>query len=104
MFKIRRDDTVLVIAGKDRGKKGKVLHVFPKDNRALVERVNMMKKHVRKRREQDQAGILEMESPIHVSNLMILCKHCNKPTRVGFKLLKDNTKTRMCKKCGEAIS
>jgi large subunit ribosomal protein L24 len=103
MFKIRKDDTVLVVAGKDRGKKGKVLHVFPKINRALVERVNMMKKHVRKRREQDQAGILEMESPIHVSNLMVLCKHCSKPTRVGFKLLKDNTKTRMCKKCGEAI-
>ncbi|MBM3249019.1 MAG: 50S ribosomal protein L24 [Candidatus Omnitrophica bacterium] len=103
MFKIRKDDTVLVIAGKDRGKKGKVLHVFPKIDRALVERVNMMKKHVKKRREQDQAGILEMESPIHVSNLMVLCKHCSKPTRVGFKLLKDDTKTRICKKCGEAI-
>ncbi|HOX54727.1 MAG: 50S ribosomal protein L24 [Candidatus Omnitrophica bacterium] len=103
MLKIRKDDTVLVIAGKDRGKKGKVLHVFPKINRALVERVNMMKKHVRKRREQDQAGILEMESPINVSNLMVVCKHCSKPTRVGFKLLKDNTKTRTCKKCGEAI-
>jgi len=103
MLKVRRDDIVLVVAGKDRGKKGKVLKVFPNNNRAIVERINMMKKHLRKRREQDQGGIIEMETPIHTSNLMVLCKHCNKPTRIGSKFLKDNTKARICKKCGETL-
>jgi len=103
MFKIRRDDTVMVVSGKDRGKKGKVLRVFPENSRALVERVNLVKKHVRRRREQDQTGIIEMEAPIHISNLMLFCRHCNKPTRVGATFLKDNTKSRICKKCKEAI-
>lgn len=103
MLKIRKEDTVIVTSGKDKGKKGKVLKVFSGQNRAIVEGINMIKKHTRKRREQDQAGILEMESPIQISNLVVLCRHCNKPTRIGFTLLKDKTKSRICKKCGEAI-
>ncbi|MFH1655569.1 MAG: 50S ribosomal protein L24 [Candidatus Omnitrophota bacterium] len=103
MLKVRRDDTVLVTTGKDRGKKGKVLKVFPKNNRVIVERINMMKKHLRRRREQDQSGIIEMEAPVHISNLMVFCKHCNKPTKIGVKFLKDKTKARTCKKCGETL-
>lgn len=103
MLKLRRDDIVVVMTGKDKGKKGKVLKVFSENNRVVVEKINMMKKHLRKRREQDQAGIIEMEAPLHVSNLMVFCKHCNKPARIGVKLLKDNTKARICKKCGETI-
>jgi large subunit ribosomal protein L24 len=103
MIKIRRDDIVVIITGKDRGKKGKVLKVFPKERRLIVERINMIKKHIRKRREQDQAGIIEMEAPIDISNVMVICKHCNKPTRVGITFLKDKSKSRICKKCGEAI-
>jgi large subunit ribosomal protein L24 len=103
MLKIRRDDIVLVAAGKDKGKKGKVLKVSLENNRAIVEGVNMMKKHLRRRREQDQSGIIEMEAPIHISNLMILCKHCSKPTRIAIKLLKDGSRSRICKKCGEIL-
>lgn len=103
MFKIRRDDLVYVVTGKDRGKKGKVSKLFVKENRAIVEGINLIKKHRRKTREDSQGGIVELESPIDISNLMLLCKHCNKPTRVGITVLKDGTKTRVCKKCKEAI-
>jgi len=103
MLKIRRDDIVLVAAGKDKGKKGKVLQVSSASSRAIVEGINMMKKHLRRRREQDQSGIIEMEAPIHISNLMILCKHCSKPTRIGVKVLKDGSRSRICKKCGEIL-
>lgn len=93
----------MVAAGKDKGKKGKVLQVSSASSRAIVEGINMMKKHLRRRREQDQSGIIEMEAPIHISNLMILCKHCSKPTRIGVKVLKDGSRSRICKKCGEIL-
>ena len=103
MFKIRRNDIVKVVCGKDKGKQGKVLKVFRNSNRAIVERINLVKKHMRRRREDQQSGIVAVESPIQVANLMVVCKHCNKPARIGFTVLKDGTKSRLCKKCKEII-
>lgn len=103
MFKIRQGDTVQVIKGKDVGKKGKVLEVLPNKARALVEGINLFKKHKRQTRQDQQAGIVSIERPISIANLMVLCKHCAKPSRVGFKLLNDGTKARFCKSCKEAI-
>lgn len=104
MDKIRKNDTIKVLAGKDKGKTGKVLHVFPKNNRAIVEGVNFVKRHTRKTQNDQQGGIVEKESSIHVSNLVLLCKACNRPTRVGATKLGDGTKTRFCKRCKEIIS
>ncbi|MCM8795080.1 MAG: 50S ribosomal protein L24 [Candidatus Omnitrophica bacterium] len=103
MYKIRKTDTVKVIKGKDVGKVGRVLAVFPKLGKAIVEGVNLVKKHRRPRRQDEQAGIISLEAPISISNLMFLCKHCNRPTRVGFRLLSDGTKVRFCKLCNEVI-
>jgi len=103
MANIKKNDTVMVLAGKDRGKTGKVLKVFPAEKRAIVEGVNFAKKHVRKRREDEQGGIIHRESPINLSNLAIFCKGCNRPTKTGFDVLKDGTKTRHCKRCKEVF-
>lgn len=103
MAKIRKNDTVKVIGGRDRGKTGKVLTVFPKTNRALVEGINFVKKHARKTQQDQQGGIVSKESPIHISNLLLLCKACNKPVKAGFTKLSDGTKARFCKSCKEII-
>lgn len=103
MLKIRRDDIVYVICGKDRGKQGKVLKVFPRLNLAIVEGINLVKKHLRRRREDQQAGIVNIEAPLNITNLMLICKHCNRPVRFGITVLKDGTKSRFCKKCKETI-
>ena len=101
---IRRNDIVKVISGKDRGKTGKVLRVFPRKERAVVEGVNKILKHVRANPQQGIAGgILEREAPIHVSNLMVVCPSCNQPTRVGHTFLSDGRKVRVCKKCNANI-
>ena len=102
-MKIRKNDTVLVIAGKDKGKKGKVRLAYPKDERVLVEGVNLIKRHTRAVRGVRQAGIIEREAPIHVSNVMLLCSKCNHPTRVGLHFLEDGRKVRICRSCGEVI-
>lgn len=102
-MKIRKEDNVLVIAGKDRGKKGKVRFVYPSQNRALIEGVNMIKTHSKARAQVRQAGIIEREAPVDLSNLMIICTRCNKPVRIGFKLLEDGRKVRICRSCKEAI-
>ena len=102
-MKIRKNDTVVVMAGKDKGKKGKVRRALPKDNRVLVEGLNMIKRHSRARRAARQAGIIELEAPIHVSNVMLLCNKCAKLTRVGFKILDDGKKVRICRSCQEVI-
>ncbi len=102
-MKIRKNDTVLVIGGKDRGKKGKVRFVYPKDERLLVEGINFIKRHTKARGQVKQAGIIERESPIHVSSVMLLCGKCNHPTRVGSRFLKDSKKVRFCRSCGEVI-
>ena len=102
-MKIRKNDTILVIAGKDRGKMGKVRYAYPKDGRLVVEGINFVKKHSRARQATRQAGIIEMEAPIRASNVMLLCKRCNHPTRVGFTLLGDGRRVRVCRSCGEVI-
>jgi len=103
MAKIRKNDTVRVIAGKDKGKSGKIITVFPGKGRALVQGINFIKKHAKRTREDQQGGIIQMESPMSVSNLMVVCQKCNKITRIGFSTLTDGTKTRICKKCKELI-
>ena len=102
-MKIRKNDTVLVIAGKDKGKKGKVRFAYPKEERVVVDGINMVKRHTRARGTVRQAGIIEREDPIHVSNVMLLCNKCNRPTRIGFRFLKDGRKVRFCRSCGEVI-
>ena len=96
-FRIHKDDKVMVIAGKDEGKIGKVLKVLRKSDRVLVEKVNVAKRHVR------PGGIVEKEMPIHVSNLMVVCSACGKPTRVGYRYTEDGKKIRFCKKCNETL-
>jgi len=101
--KIRKDDTVVVVTGKDRGKKGKVRFAYPKDERLLVEGVNFIKRHTRARGQVRQAGIIEREAPVHVSSVMLLCGRCNHPARIGFRFLEDGKKVRFCRSCGEVI-
>ncbi|OGO22356.1 MAG: 50S ribosomal protein L24 [Chloroflexi bacterium RBG_16_51_9] len=102
-MKIRKNDNVLVTAGKDKGKKGKVRFAYPKDDRVLVEGVNFIKKHTRATGQVRQAGIIEREAPIDVSDVMLLCSKCNKPTRVGSRFLGDGKKVRFCHQCNEVI-
>ena len=103
MFKIRKGDTVQIVKGKDNGKKGRVPQIFTGERRALVEGLNLVKKHRRKTREDQQGGIVSIESPIAISNLMFFCKNCDRPVRVGFTVMQDGTKSRSCKSCKEAI-
>ncbi len=102
-MKIKKNDNVLVIAGKDRGKKGKVRFAYPDDQRIMVEGVNMVKRHLKAIREVRQAGIVEREAPMNVSNVMLLCNKCNKPTRVGYRRLEDGSRVRVCRVCHEVI-
>jgi large subunit ribosomal protein L24 len=102
-MKIRKDDTVVITTGKDSGKKGKVRHAWPDKERVIVDGANMIKRHSRARRAARQAGIIELEAPIHVSNVMLVCSKCNKPTRVGFQFLADGKRVRVCKSCQEVI-
>ncbi|MES0278194.1 MAG: 50S ribosomal protein L24 [Dehalococcoidales bacterium] len=102
-MKIRKNDTVLVVAGRDKGKKGKVRVAIPKKERLLIDGINMIKKHARPTGQARQAGIIEREAPIHVSSVMLLCEKCGKPARVGRRLLADGKKVRFCKACGEVV-
>lgn len=100
-FKIRKDDTVQVIAGKDKGKTGTVVRVLPAKNAVIVSGINIVKKAMKKRSQQDQGGIVEIEAPLNISNVAIVCKKCG-PTRIGYKLDGDK-KLRVCRKCGETL-
>ncbi|MBC8275879.1 MAG: 50S ribosomal protein L24 [Chloroflexi bacterium] len=100
---IRKNDTVLVIAGKDRGKKGKVRKALPREDKVVIEGVNMIKRHSKARGAARQAGIIELEAPLNASNVMLVCNKCNKPARVGFRFLSDGRKARMCRSCHEVI-
>jgi large subunit ribosomal protein L24 len=102
-MKIKKDDTVLVIAGKEKGKKGKVRFAYPDQKRVMVEGVNMIKKHAKAKAQVKQAGIIEREAPINVSDVMLLCSKCNKPARVGYRVLQDGRKARICRACGEVV-
>lgn len=98
---LKKNDLVMVIAGKEKGKSGRILRVFTKKDRAIVEKINFIKRHQRPSGQQRQGGIIEREGPLHLSNLMLICASCNKPVRIGRKVLEDGKKARYCKKCGE---
>lgn len=100
-FKIRKDDMVEIIAGKDKGKRGKIIRVIRDKDRVIVAGANIVKKAMKKRSQQDRGGIAEIEAPLHISNIMIVCKKCG-PTKIGYKIDGDK-KTRVCRKCGEAL-
>jgi large subunit ribosomal protein L24 len=105
---IRKDDQVVVIAGEQRPKKGRVLKIFPGKDRIIVEGVNLIKRHMRPTQRNPQGGIIEKEGPIHVSNVMLVCPKCSTPTRVNFQIRSTDGKasrnrTRICKNCGEMI-
>jgi large subunit ribosomal protein L24 len=102
-MKIAKNDIVEVVAGNDRGKRGKVLKVLPKTGRVVVEGVNFIHRHTRPRTQQDQGGIIEKEAPIDVSNVKLLCSKCNEGVRVRTKVLGDKSKARLCAQCGEMI-
>lgn len=104
MAGIRKNDTVVVIAGKDRGKKGRVLRLYPETNRLLVEKLNLIKKHVRQRSQNVPGGVVTAEAPMHISNVMLVCKSCSRPTRIGRRVLPGGEKERYCKRCNEVIS
>jgi large subunit ribosomal protein L24 len=100
---VRKGDTVIVVAGKERGKKGKVLRVIPEKGRVVVERINMIKKHQRPTQKIRQGGIIEREGAIHLSNVMLVDPGSNKPTRVGMKALSDGKKVRVARRSGEML-
>jgi large subunit ribosomal protein L24 len=101
---IRKNDNVLVLAGKSKGRKGRVLRVFPVEGRAIVEGVNFVRKHTKANPQKNiKGGILEREAPVDLSNLMPICTECGKPTRVGRKLLDDGKKIRICRRCGGSL-
>ncbi len=101
--RLRRDDTVMVIAGRERGKTGKVLRVLAEKDRVVIERVNMVKRHTKPRGVQSPGGIVEKEASIHVSNVLPICGRCNKPTRVGHRRLEDGRAVRVCRRCHEQL-
>lgn len=106
MQKIKKGDTVEVVAGKDIGRQGEVLSVLVKEERVIVQAVNLVKKHQKPRqagRSQQAKGIVEFEAPLNVSNVMLICKQCNQKTRVGFHVNEEGKKVRQCKKCGQDI-
>ena len=102
--RLRKNDQVVVIAGRDRGKRGKILRIFPERNRAIVERINMIKRHTRPNPQQNiKGGLVEREGSINVSNLMVVCGECDRPTRPRYKLLNDGRKVRICHQCEGVI-
>lgn len=103
MERIRRNDQVKILSGKDRGKSGKVLQVLRAEGRAIVEGVNLVKRHVRRTQQQPQGGIVARELPLHLSKLQPICSRCNRPVRVAFALLKDGSRSRVCGRCKEPL-
>jgi large subunit ribosomal protein L24 len=100
---VRKGDTVLVLAGKDRGLRGRVSRVEPKEYRAVVEGLNKVKRHTKPNQKVIQGGIIEKEAPMHVSKLMLVCPHCHRPTRQAHMITDTGAKSRACKRCGAAI-
>jgi len=104
MLHVKMNDIVKILAGKDKGKTGKVLKVYPIKKRAIVQGVNFTKKHARRSRQDEQGGIIQREAPLDLSNIAIVCKGCSQATRVGSDVLKDGSRVRYCKKCKEVLS
>ncbi|MEW6243221.1 MAG: 50S ribosomal protein L24 [Bacillota bacterium] len=102
-LRVKKGDIVRVLAGKDKGKKGKVIEAMPSEGKLIVEGVNVAKRHTKPTQKIMQGGIIDKELPIHVSNVMLVCPRCSKPTKVGSRFLEDGRKVRTCKSCGEII-
>ena len=102
-MKIKKNDTVLIITGKDKGKKGKVRFAYPDEQKVMVDGVNMIKKHAKAKGQVKQAGIIEREAPVNACDVMLLCGKCNKPARIGIRILQDGRKARVCRACGEVV-
>ena len=100
---VKTNDTVVVLSGKDKGKKGKVLQVSPKEGKVIVEGLNVATKHVKPRRQGEQGGIVEAEAAMYASKVQLVCPKCSKATRIGHKILEDGSKVRVCKSCSEEI-
>jgi large subunit ribosomal protein L24 len=100
---IRKNDSVMVIKGRERGKTGKVLRVIRENDAVIIERVNLVKRHTRPRGPQQPGGIVEKEASLQSANVMIMCDKCNAPVRIGHKILADGTKIRICRRCHEAL-
>ena len=100
---IKKNDKVIILSGKEKGKIGNVLKVDSEKERVIVEKINVVKRHSKPSATNAQGGIVEKEAPIHISNLMIICSKCAEPTRIGKRILDDGSKVRVCKKCGEVI-
>lgn len=100
---VKTGDTVVVLSGKDKGKKGQVLAVSPKEGKVIVEKINMVSKHVKPRRMGEPGGIIKAEGAMYASKVQVICPRCKQPTRVGHKIYEDGTKSRICVKCGEAL-
>jgi large subunit ribosomal protein L24 len=103
LARIKKGDMVAVIAGKDKGKRGKTLKVFPARDKVIVEKINLIKRHTKRKSQGEQGGIIEKEAPLHLSNIMFFCGKCNRPTRIGKKILSDGRRVRICRKCGEVV-
>ena len=100
---IKKNDTVIMISGDEKGKSGRVLSFLPSNDRILIERLNMIKRHMKPSKKYSQGGLIEKEAPVNLSNVMLVCPKCSKPTRIGNKILENGKKIRSCKKCGEVI-
>ena len=100
---VKTGDTVVVLSGKERGKKGKVMAVSPKEGKVIVEKINMVSKHMKPRRMGETGGIVKAEGAMYASKVQIVCPRCGKPTRVAHNIYEDGTKERICKKCGESL-
>jgi large subunit ribosomal protein L24 len=100
---LKVNDQVEVIAGKDKGRVGKIQRIISNKNKAVVEKINIVKRHTKPNQNNQQGGIIDVEAPVHVSNLMLVCNKCAKPRKIATKILDDGEKTRVCKKCGETI-
>ena len=100
---VKTGDTVVVLSGKDKGKKGKVLAVSPKEGKVIVEKINIVSKHIKPRRMGEPGGIIKAEGAMYASKVQVICPRCKQPTRVGHKVYDDGTKSRICVKCGETL-
>ncbi len=100
---IKKNDTVMVISGKYKGRTGRVIRVMPREDKIIVEKINIVKRHMKPSRKYAQGGIIEKEAPIHRSNVMLVCPKCEKPTRISSQVLASGEKVRVCKKCKEVI-
>jgi large subunit ribosomal protein L24 len=100
-YHIKKNDLVMVTNGREKGKSGRVLRVFPEKEKVLLEKINFVKRHSRPHGQQRQGGIIEKEAPLALSNVMLLCEKCNKPVRIGHRIVEGGKKVRVCRKCGE---